>query len=689
MLLRSALTFLVFLVVLTPVRRARACGPDFPPGLLSDRARLLAELPDGAFLHEASHLLPKPTDAFAVVESGEPEGARTGGGARETELYQSGAKAFHEGAWDEARARFLEVLALPAEERRRFSTFAAFMLGRMAGAGTEQEGPQRFAEVRELVRQGFDDPLGLAVASLGEEARPLLRAGDDTGAIRLYTEQAAHGSASGTVSLLLMAQAIARDEARLHRVLREPLGQRLIATYAWTRGQETLWVDDAESPTPLPRLLEALAAVPGLAGADRLAAGAWRAGRFELAERFAVQERTPLAAWVKAKLALRRGDKAAAEQYLAEASEGFPEKENWAVREWMQPVRPRAQVEGERTLLALLRGDIPQAAERVLKTCSWPDIAYVAERVLTVEELQRFITTHASSPELQCKPEPGLWQEESERQDVSAQLRMLLGRRLLRGGRGQESLEYFQGTKWEEPARKYVEALEQARSAWRDLDEAQALFSAARLARSAGMELMGTEVAPDWTWVAGEFDVGEWNAELQRVSEGSPARAILGELPLNSEEERERLTANAPPHTVRFHYRSTAADLAEKAAALVPPRSQAYAALLCHAARFISRTEPERVQRLWSTYVKNGALLSEKMMFGQSCPEPDFERLRNQKLAMPWRTWRLRTVATVGGGFLFLPMLGAVLLVRRKRRRSQGFRLRAEGSRLDGPGRRP
>ena len=61
-----------------------------------------------------------------------PEGARTGGGARETELYQSGAKAFHEGNWDEARARFLEVLALPVEERRRFSTFAAFMRSELA-----------------------------------------------------------------------------------------------------------------------------------------------------------------------------------------------------------------------------------------------------------------------------------------------------------------------------------------------------------------------------------------------------------------------------------------------------------------------------------------------------------------------------------------------------------------------------
>jgi hypothetical protein len=55
------------------------------------------------------------------------------------------------------------------------------------------------------------------------------------------------------------------------------------------------------------------------------------------------------------------------------------------------------------------------------------------------------------------------------------------------------------------------------------------------------------------------------------------------------------------------------------------------------------------------------------MSFGQSCPEPDFERLRNQKLALPWKGWRLRTLAMVGGGLL-LPILGGVLFLRRKRR---------------------
>jgi hypothetical protein len=664
LLFRSVLTCLLVLTLLAPVRRANACGPDFPPEYLGNRTRTLAELPDGAFMLEASRLLPKPADDFRVAESWEePEGSRTGGGARETELYQAGAKAFHAGNWEEARARFLEVLALPEEERRHASTFAAYMLGRTAGSATEAR--ERFNEVRELARQGFHDPLGLAVASLGEEARTYLREGDDAGAIQLYAQQAAHGSTSGATSLLMVARGIARgDEARLKKALKDPLAQRLLATYAWTRGQEPVWTEDYEQrPSPLPRLLDALAAVPGLAGADRLAAGAWRAGRFDLAERFAGQEKTPLSAWVKAKLALRRGDRAEAERLLAEAAEGLPETDDWSSSpEMIGSRRPRSRVEGERALLALARGDFAQAAERAMASCSWQDIAYVAERVLTVEELQRLIAAHASDPVTRCQPEQAFF---DEGQDVVSRLRLVLGRRLMRSGKGPQALEYFQGTKWEEPARKYVEELERGRSAWDDVDKAQALYSAARLARTVGMELMGTEAAPDWTWVEGLYDLGALD-EQEQPAEGTPARPEQDGAPLATDAERQRLTAHAPPYTMRFHYRFTAAALAEEAAALVPPRSHAYATLLCHAARF-SSDEPARVQRLWFTYVKNGAAIP-GMTFGQSCPEPDFERLRNQKLAMPWKAWRLRTLATVGGGLLLLPVMGAALFFRRKRR---------------------
>jgi len=673
LLLRSLFASVVLLAWLAPWRSAHACGPDFPPHLLGDRASTLANLPQGAFALEASRLLPRPADTFAVVEDGEPEGARTGGGARETALYTAGAKAFEAGDIETARARFQAVLALPPEERRRFSTFAAFMLGRTTGAGLEHEA-RRYAEVRELVRQGFEDPLGLAVASLGQEARLLLDGGDDAGAIRLYAEQAAHGSTSGVNSLLMVARGLTGDAARLKAALKDPLAQRMMATFVWTHGEDWVWGSLPEHGG-LKGVLEALAAVPGLAGADRLAAGAWRAGRFDLAERFAGQEDTPLASWVKAKLAVRRGDRAAAEEHLAKAAAGLPESEDWAGTLAVGLLRPRARVEGERALLALVRGDFPVSAERMLASCSWPDVAQVAERVLTVEELQRLVTARPPTAEDACKPELGYyWYSDTpaELNTVDMRLRLLLARRLLRTGAGDKALEYFRGTPFEEPAARYVRALAEAKEAKDPFVQAQALYAAARLAREQGMELLGTDVAPDWGWVGGMFDLTGYELRVDLSSGEEPLREELARTQLATEAEQQRVKAHAAPHPVRFHYRSTAADLAEQAAARVPPRSQAYAMLLCHAARFTASNEPERTQRLWSTYVKNGPLLSERWAFGQVCPEPDFERARAMKpqRKLPWEGVRRRTLAAVGAGVLLPGVLLAVLLLRRGRKRA-------------------
>lgn len=669
MLLRSLFAAGVFLAWLAPARSARACGPDFPPHLLADRASTLADLPQGAFALEASRFLPKPADTFPVVEDGEPEDARTGGGAQETALYTAGAKAFEAGNLPRARARFQEVLALPAEERKRFSTFAAFMLGRTAAQ--DDEARRRYAEVRERVRQGFDDPLGLAVASLGQEARLLLEQGDDAGALRLYAEQAAHGSGSAVNSLLMVARALTGDEARLKAALKDPLAQRVMATFVWTHGQDWVWGNLPEHGG-LKGVLEALAALPEVAGADRLAAGAWRAGRFDLAERFAGQEDTPLASWVKAKLAIRRGDRAAAEEHLEKAAAGLPESEDWAGTSQVALQRPKVRAEGERALLALARGDFPASAERMVASCSWPDLAQVAERVLTVEELQKLVAAQRPGQEEPCKPELGnLWygDTEGEQNTVGARLRHLLARRLLRTGAGEKAVEYFRGTPWQEPAERYVKAQTEAKEAKDPVTKAQALYTAARLARELGMELMGTEVAPDWSWVDGMFDLSDYELRVQLSPGEEPVREELAKTGLVTQAEEQRVKAHAPPNPVRFHYRSLAADLAEQAAALVPPRSQAYAMLLCYAARVTSFTEPERQQRLWSTYVKNGALIREPWAFGQVCPEPDFERARAMKpqRKLPWEGVRRRTLAAVGLGVLVPVVLLALLLLRRRR----------------------
>ncbi|AGC47357.1 hypothetical protein MYSTI_06084 [Myxococcus stipitatus DSM 14675] len=680
MWLRNLLCALVLLLTLVPPRTAEACGPDFPHRLLADRVGSLSELPAGSFRKEAGRLVPIPADPFRVVEEAEePPDARKGGGEKETALYAAGAKAFKSGDAATARARFRELLALPAEERQHFSTFAAFMLGRNAGAGFEQDMTEGFELTRQLVRDGFDDPLGLAVASLGEQARRLLEKGDDAGAIQLYAEQAAHGSQNARSSLFLVAHALAGNKARLNTALKNDIAQRLMAVYVWTRSREWYWEDNSQ----LTQVLEALAQatesapqVPGLSIADKLAAGAWRGGRFDLAERFASVEKTPLAAWVQAKLALRRGDTAAADKLLEEAAGGIDEQEDWmeeVVGELQ--LRPYCRVEGERGVLALARGDFDSASERVLSSCSWPDLAYVAERVLTVDELQRFVTQHPTADEHTCKRElESLWydQDALETKTIPGRLRLVLARRLLRAGKSTEALEYFKGTRWEEPARKYADALATTQQDVSNVKKAEAFHEAAKLARREGLGILGTEVAPDWGWVDGMYDISVYDAEPERLSPGAEAaRKPVGKTPLVGAQEQQRAASHAPPHANRYHYRLTASVLAQQGAELLPKHSQAYAMMLCQAARYAA-DDPKRFQELYRTYLKYGAAnIEEPWSFGQECHAPAFERALSIKAPQSKRApFRRRHLLMLVGGMLIPIAAGAAFYLRRKRQPS-------------------
>ncbi len=610
--------------------RAWACGPDFPLEFLSRRDEALGQLPDSLFLLEASRLTGPPSPRFAVVELEEPAGFRDGGAAQERALYQAGARHWHAGEVAEARRAFLSLLALPEAERRTFTIAAEYNLAR-----SEPASAPRMASLRAHAAAGFDDGLGLAVASLGAEARDALQAGDDARAVELYASQASHGSRSGAVSLLFVARELVAHPARLDRALKSPLVQRLLATYLWTRSTESWWTDGKTSSTPA-QVLERLTAVPRVAGGDRLAAALYRAGRFEDAQRLVEHEDSPIAHWVRAQLLLRQGAREAADHELEQAAEGYPLSELWT-DEYTVEQRPRQQLELERSILALGRDDFDAALRHAMAGCSWADVAYLGERVLDVESLARVLAAPAPNVD-PCAvvtgdaDHSGVWAPKSQRDA----LRAVLARRLLRLGRFDEALPFFD----DEPrlvAEQYVRQLEAARKAGVPLERARHLFEASKLARRHGMELLGFEGPPDFRWTDGLYEPSR---------EPSPASA----------EERRRCEASAPEVEQRFHYRAIASRLAEEAANLVSPRSQAFTALLCKAAGFVASRDEVRVRALWNRAVKEGPLLREPMQFGVQCPEPRFVAPPEPKRGVHVRK---RWLALGGGVFALALALGA------------------------------
>jgi tetratricopeptide (TPR) repeat protein len=620
-----------------PLGSALACGPDFPMRLLDNRGQSLAELPEGNFSFEVSRLghaingLKNVTagadysdepDSVALRDQAEQVGlsaeqqvlvkhlrsltdarqVETEGAQLPPELrwYLAGAVAFGAGDSALAASYFKKVLALPAEQRATRSTWAAYSLGRAlfamsaeadAAPDLLEQSAKAFEQTRQLSIDGFSDPLELGVASLGEEARVVRTAGDWNRAIELYATQNLHGSAVGYTSLkLLMADLMTLPEDQVAELLKgQPVQQlvtaSLISRLGWSFG------DQPANEQKMIKLLQN-STRGSLDNADRLAAMNYQQGDYASAKAFLEHAGDGgLAWWLRAKLAVRDGDKTAAAAAYAKAAQAFPQNESWGDRLTpdydYESLQPKCRVEGESAILALQRGDYLQAFDQLYRSQSiyWFDAATVAERVLTLEELKQYVDTQVPAP-------PPLTQQERDNYvplPVAASLRNLLGRRLLREGHYEQALAYFDNDGLRHKARPYGEQRQAADSAWWPTRRAAALFNAAWTAREWGMDILGYEMAPDYATLGGNFILE--NAELK-----------VG--PLVAEDEVKRQQASAAQPDQRYHYRFVATALASKAADNLPHTSQAFAAVLCEASGWNSSLAEQSA--IYQRYVKEG-----------------------------------------------------------------------------------
>jgi hypothetical protein len=172
------------------------------------------------------------------------------------------------------------------------------------------------------------------------------------------------------------------------------------------------------------------------------------------------------------------------------------------------------------------------------------------------------------------------------------------------------------------------------------LAQAAALFEAHLVLATPehGIHIVGTDGGPDWQSYDGgvqlasidDEDVGEPDDEWSKNDHRRMLADRKLEQPWRGVSEHATATANRPS-LLRFHYRYVASELAEQAALLVHPRSQAYAALMCHAADTIHTIHSGRRDQVYSAFLRNGALMDDPPWsgFGVDCGQPNFERLRN------------------------------------------------------------
>jgi len=546
--------------------------------------------------------------------------------------YFRGAVAYHQKLQHQARKSWEEVLSLPEEQRSYRSTWAAFMLGRLDVDLHPEQAIPRFQEVRSLVDQGFRDSLGLGAASLGWEARAWLRQKRYSKAIELYLEQIASGEPHSAYTSIrrVLDQAFRESPGSFKDLTATPTLRRIVTAYLASNHFVPWDWNDQEDVTVLEAWVEAVeeSNAPEDSLFEPLALAVYQRGLYNLSEQ--LLERAPddgiLKAWLKSKLLFRKGNIEDAIQWLATASTHFPSWEELEARlakgqtilqdESSQSdfvyrtalAESSRKPNGEWGILLLHRGEFIQSLDTLLNAGYWMDAAYVAERVLTIDELKEYVDQHwpaIEEPKLdeEFNPDfsPSAWSEWAWENASYLQIRYLLARRLAREKRNEEASPYYPDY-WGKQFNRRIQLLKTGYDATQARDtRAQALWEAAKITRYSGLELIGTELDPDWAIHEGNFEVG-----VTKEARLSPDNATLSPTPL----ELKRVDDSHLKPYERFHYRYLAADIAWDALNLMPDNNKETARQFCEAGGWLKGRDPKAADRFYKALVKR-------------CPETD------------------------------------------------------------------
>ena len=561
--------------------------------------------------------------------------------------YHRGAYAYRLGPahYADAKTAWQALLNRPAAERHYRTLWATFMLGKLAMKAGDPDAVKWFEKTRDMAKQGFADSLGMAADSYGWEGRSEWKQGHPEKAAPLFLTQLALGDESAIVSL----KAVIPDRDNVDGTLNfgpdvppgaaannatpppvdpaivgalkaaaaDPLLRRLVTAHILATGWGSRWPGYAPDTTNARSLrwLPIVSAVKSdsVQDAEYLGWLAYMVGDYKQAQRWLDLSKSDSAAanWLQAKLHLRAGHLDDAVKSLTTAldtlrsptlytgwSDGafhdanqsgpnytsITDEDNWTMAD---------AASGDLGLMHLERGDFLQAMDILLKADLWDDSSFIAERILTADELKAYVD---KLPPPRPKAKPAAASDASGDDapaDSTTRLRNLLGRRLVREDRYAEAAAYL-ASPYDKVVQKYSDALKDgADPKLAHQQRAQALFTAAWLARFDGMELMGTEVAPDGFDSDGNFpdtDLAQERLDGEH-SDDAQSQNMIKNTATATKAEIQRLKKNKIEPDERYHYRFVAAALAMRAAALLPDNTEELADVVNTAGNWIKNAD--------------------------------------------------------------------------------------------------
>lgn len=377
-----------------------------------------------------------------------------------------------------------KLLKLPRRSRYFRTVWVCFMLGNYL----KQDCGRYYQACRAAARAGFADTPGLLKASYKNEFR---FTADPVRKIHLALE-----AQRNCPDLELLAEAYhsvnPKNDAECVSMLADPLCREVLAVFGCNRQifQQEVWKYQFRN-------------------ADILAWRAYEAGEVELAEKYLkLRTRdTLLSTYIEAKIARYHGNNELAIQKLRQWLK-FVEKIDPNDRAdivgikhvsdpWdTEPTYPLQQdIYGLLGSALVLRQDFAEAAMFFYRAGQIEaDVMYIAENLMTLSELTSF--TDSISGDLNS--------ENQEKRQAAQSIRHMTARRAFREGRFDIARKYLP-EQYKGILDQYLAFVQASKDVSKSFDSlALNLYNAARIMRWYGMELCGTQGAPD------DFPAGNW-----------------------------------------------------------------------------------------------------------------------------------------------------------------------------------